>query len=564
MTQAMTRDAIIERLKARCEPAVLVIGGGINGISVFRELALNGVDVVLAEKADYCSGASGALSRMVHGGLRYLENGEFKLVRESLFERDLLLANAPHYVRPLPTTVPIFGVFSGLTSGALRFLRLSRRQGRRGAVLIKLGLSLYDRFTAGRRALPPHSFHGRARTRALFPALNPGARATATYYDAWVSRPERLGLELLAEGVAAGGLALNHVAASQDAAGLVLRDSIAGTSIPMRPRLVINATGGWIDITNTAIGANAPRLMGGTMGSHLVVDNAALYQALDGQMIYYENEDGRICIAFPYLGKVLVGSTDMRIDDPDAAVASGSEQDYILGSLSLIFPGIVIAPDEIVFRFAGVRPLPTSAAAVTGRIPRDHFCEVIEGIPPVLCMIGGKWTTFRSFGALAADMAMARLGVSRSIDTAMLAIGGGRGYPDDEERWINALAIQSGVPRPRLAALLERYGTAAAELAERFGPDADIAGHSAAELDHLINEEQVETLADLLVRRTTIAITGDLSLSVIDRSLELLAKAKGWTAEHAARERQAFLELLATRHGLSNETLSRRDQRSQP
>ena len=176
----MIRQAIIEQIKARPAPAVLVIGGGINGISVFRELALNGIDVVLAEKADYCSGASGALSRMVHGGLRYLENGEFKLVRESLFERDLLLANAPHYVRPLPTTVPIFGVFSGLTSGALRFLRLSRRQGRRGAVLIKLGLSLYDLFTAGRRALPAHAFRGRARTRELFPALNPGARASAT------------------------------------------------------------------------------------------------------------------------------------------------------------------------------------------------------------------------------------------------------------------------------------------------------------------------------------------------------------------------------------------------
>ena len=558
----MTRETVIARLRARSEPAVLVIGGGINGISVFRELALNGVDVVLAEKADYCSGASGALSRMVHGGLRYLENGEFKLVRESLFERDLLLANAPHYVRPLPTTVPIFGVFSGLTSGALRFLRLSRRQGRRGAVLIKLGLSLYDLFTAGRRALPPHSFHGRAKTRALFPALNPGARATATYYDAWVSRPERLGLEMLAEGVAAGGLALNHVAVSQDGVGLVLRDSVGGADIAVRPRLVINATGGWIDITNSAIGAGAPRLMGGTMGSHLVVDNAALYEALDGQMIYYENEDGRICIAFPYLGKVLVGSTDVRIDDPDAAVASASEQDYILASLSLIFPGIVIAPDEIVFRFAGVRPLPASAAAVTGRIPRDHFCEVIEGSPPVLCMIGGKWTTFRSFGALAADVAMARLGVARSIDTAGLAIGGGRNFPDDAGGWVSAVAARTGLPAARVAALLERYGTQAAELAQAFGAEADIAGHSAAELTHLITHEQVETLADLLVRRTTIAITGDLSLAAIESCLALLADAKGWTAERADAERQAFLNLLATRHGLSADTLSRRDTRS--
>ncbi|MBK8084904.1 MAG: glycerol-3-phosphate dehydrogenase/oxidase [Devosia sp.] len=560
----MTREDIIERLKARPEPAVLVIGGGINGISAFRELALNGVDVVLAEKADYCSGASGALSRMVHGGLRYLENGEFKLVRESLLERDLLLANAPHYVHPLPTTVPIFGVFSGLASGALRFLGLSRRQGRRGAVLIKLGLTLYDLFTAGRRALPTHAFHGRSGTRRLFPALNLGARASATYHDAWVSRPERLALEMLAEGVAAGGLALNHAPVIRAGSGLELSDSVDGRAVPIRPRLVINATGGWIDLTNASIGTRAPRLIGGTMGSHLIVDNPALYRALSGQMIYYENEDGRICIAFPYLGKVLVGSTDVRIDDPDAAVASAAEQDYILASLSLVFPDIVIAPDEIVFRFAGVRPLPASAAAVTGRIPRDHFCEVIEGTPPVLCMIGGKWTTFRSFGALAADMAMARLGVARRIDTAGLAIGGGRDYPGDPAPWVAELASRTGLAETRVAALLERYGARAAELAQHFGPDAAIAGHSAAELAYLIANEQVETLADLLVRRTTIAITGELSLRVIDRSLDLLSAARGWTAERAAAERRSFLDLLATRHGLSAESLARRDPRTQP
>src|SRR5690606_26564237 len=129
-------------------------------------------------------------------------------------------------------TVPIFGVFSGLTSGALRFLRLSRRQGRRGAVLIKLGLSLYDMFTSGRRALPTHAFHGRSRTHRLFPAINPGARASATYYDAWVSRPERLALELLAEGIAAGGLALNHAAVGAGEKGLELRDAIGGATIP--------------------------------------------------------------------------------------------------------------------------------------------------------------------------------------------------------------------------------------------------------------------------------------------------------------------------------------------
>ena len=132
----MTREQSWARLRERPQVDVLVIGGGINGISVFRELALNGVDVVLADKSDFCSGASAALSRMVHGGLRYLENGEFKLVRESLLERDRLLRNAPHYVRPLPTTVPIFDRFSGLGNGLFRFLGLTRQPSRRGALAI--------------------------------------------------------------------------------------------------------------------------------------------------------------------------------------------------------------------------------------------------------------------------------------------------------------------------------------------------------------------------------------------------------------------------------------------
>ncbi len=558
----MNRSDTINRLQAKPETRVLVIGGGINGIAVFRDLALNGVPVVLADKSDFTAGASSALSRMVHGGLRYLENGEFKLVQESLFERDLLLRNAPHYVRPLPTTVPIFGIFSGLANGAMRFLHLSRRQAKRGAVLIKVGLTLYDLFTSNRHALPAHQFRGRAKTMDRLPDLNPAARASATYYDAWVSHPERLALEMLQEGIAAGGLALNHAAVSRVGESLVISNAIGGEDIAINPELVINATGGWIDLTNSAIDAHAPRLMGGTMGSHLVLDNARLLKALDGQMVYYENEDGRICIVFPYLGKVLVGSTDVRVDDPDAVRASTEERDYILASLAVIFPAIKIKPEEIVYQFAGVRPLPASDSKVTGRIPRDHFCEFIEGEPPVLCMIGGKWTTFRSFGALAADMVYERLGVERAVDTASLPIGGGADYPADPQRWIAETAQSTGLPAARLAALLERYGSRAGELATQFGADAPIAGHSRAELEYLIANEHVETLADLLVRRTTIAITGGISMSVIDQCLAMLAEAKGWSPARAAAEKQSFLDFLAVRHALDAATLTLRDQRT--
>jgi glycerol-3-phosphate dehydrogenase len=555
----MNRTNTLAALRGRPDVAVLVIGGGINGISVFRELALQGVDVVLAEKGDYCSGASAALSRMVHGGLRYLENGEFKLVRESLVERDRLLKNAPHYVAPLPTTVPIFDIFSGIANGAVRFLGLTRRPSRRGAFVIKAGLTLYDRFTSARRLMPVHRFRGRAETLKTWPAINPAIRSSATYYDAWVSRPERLGLEMLLDTIAVDptARALNYAAVSASETGLVLTDTLTGETLPIRPRLVINATGGWIDLTNKAIGAPAPRMMGGTKGSHLIVDNPALYRALDGHMVYYENEDGRICILFPYLGKVLVGSTDIRVDDPDTVRCEDDERRYILQSLAFVFPSIAIADDEIVFQFSGVRPLPASKDSFTGRIPRDHFCEFVEAtdrLPATLCMIGGKWTTFRSFGALAADMALERLGLTRRIGTESLAIGGGHAFPANPVQWIAGLAQKHGLSPDYAERLFERYGTSAEPVAADIAktpivmlPGAD---YSAAEIAGIVEREQVETLADLFLRRTTLAITGSLTPHLIDAALAILAARKGWDEEQSARERAAFLGLLASQHGV--------------
>ena len=568
----MNREETLNGLRRSPKVDVCVIGGGINGISVFRELALQGLHVLLVEKHDYCSGASAALSRMVHGGLRYLENGEFKLVQESLVERDRLLRNAPHYVAPLPTTVPIFDVFSGLGNGLVRFLGLSRRPSRRGAVAVKTGLSIYDFLTRKRAMMPRHQFRGRRSTLAKWPALNPDIKSSATYYDAWVSHPERLGIELLDDGLSGGSCALNY--ADIRAAGegqYLVRDTITGASATIEPTLIINATGGWIDITNGTLFIPETRsapLMGGTKGSHLIIDNAALYQALAGHMIYYENEDGRICILFPYLGKVLVGSTDIRIDDPDSVRCEADERDYILQSLSVVLPDIEIRPEEISFQFSGVRPLPASTDSFTGRIPRDHFCTVVDaadGGPSVVCMIGGKWTTFRSFGELAADLALERLGKERQISTADRAIGGGRRFPLDRAAWIAQVAAEKGIPGSRMAVLFGRYGTQAEAIAgfiamtsDRPMPHPD---YSERELLFLIRNEAAEHLDDLLLRRTTLAISGNLSEQMMDAVLDLLVAEKAWTPTQRDVERDRFLTLLRERHGVTELTLSERNER---
>ena len=573
----MKREATLDRLSQSPKVDVCVVGGGINGASVFRELALQGLRVLLVEKHDFCGGASAALSRMVHGGLRYLENGEFKLVRESLEERDRLLRNAPHYVAPLPTTVPVFDIFSGIGNGIVRFLGLTRRPSRRGAIVVKAGLSIYDFLTRNRALMPRHQFRGREDTLVKWPALNPAVRSSATYYDAWVSHPERLGIELMQDGSTASeyALALNYAELRRDhRGGYVVADHIGGGVVPVEPKLIVNATGGWIDLTNSTLlppERLLQPLLGGTKGSHLIIDNTELRDALAGNMIYYENEDGRICILFPYLGNVLVGSTDIRVDDPETVRCEADERDYILQSLAFVLPGIQIRPEEIVFEFAGVRPLPASSDSFTGRIPRDHFCTVIEPEgegAPVLCMIGGKWTTFRSFGELAADMTLRRLGLPRRVSTADRAIGGGRQYPADHGAWIATLAGRTGIEEPRIAELFRRYGTDAAAVANFIAaqPDAPMpaAGYSMREVLYLVAHEAVEHLDDLLLRRTTLAVSGLISPAMVDATLDLLAGYKNWSQAARAAERERFLFLLRDRHGVDLEARAARSRASRP
>ncbi|MCA0851265.1 glycerol-3-phosphate dehydrogenase/oxidase [Salipiger thiooxidans] len=533
-------------------PRVLVIGGGINGASVYRELALNGVPVMLAEKSDFCAGASSALSRMVHGGLRYLENGEFDLVREALDERGRLLSNAPHLVAPLRTIVPIDSWVSGALNAPLKFLGLSKAPSRRGALPVKLGLSFYDLYTRGKGGLPAHEFWSSSKAKARFP-FRPEVRCAATYFDGQVSHPERVVTELF-EDVARSGaeaVALNHLEVTSIGEEVTLTDRIGGREITMRPEVVVNATGAWIDRTNARAGAQGDMVQG-TKGAHLVLDHPELREMLGQDMVYYENIDGRICIMFCLHGMVLIGSTDIKVPDPDAVRCEADEQAYILEGLSWVFPGMTVTPEQVLHVFAGVRPLPVSGAGTTGQIPRGHFNRWTEGAVPVLSMIGGKWTTFRAFGELAADDVMTRLGLTRTTGTEALPIGGGAGYPADQSGWCAQVAEQSGLSPKRIAALLERYGTLAATLAQAFAAERmlpGLPGYSDAEIDYVIVHEQVERLADLALRRTTLALAGALDAAALEVLADRLAKVKGWNPAQREQELYSFRVTLAQTHG---------------
>ena len=544
------RGTVWQEIRQTAEIPVLILGGGVNGVGLFRELALQGVDCLLVDKSDFVAGASSKSSRMIHGGLRYLENGEIGLVRESLRERNLLLQNAPHYVSPLKTTIPLVSWFAGLIRSPLSLLGAPVGPGGRGAIIAKCGLWFYDFVTRKNRRTPKHFLSSRARSLRAIPGLNRDVVATVTYWDAWITQAERLCIEMIRDAREAnpGCRALNYVSvADAENDTVVLADDVGGERIAVRPRLVVNATGGWVDMANAAMGVQT-RFMGPTKGSHLVVDCPDLYEALGDRMIYYEHGDGRVCIVFRFLDKVIMGSTDIRVDDPDGVSCDDDEIEYMMATLKGVFPDLTVAREQIVYKYCGVRPLPAADGDVTAKISRDHQIETLEPDAgrgfPIVCLIGGKWTTFRALAEQTADRVLSRLGLQRRTSTEHIPVGGGGAFPVDEierRQWIERVANASGLSGERLAVLLDRYGTFAEEIArdassESEAPLTSLPDYTVGEIEHIVVNESVVHLTDLICRRSLIAILGQARPDVLAELADIAARSLGWDAEREERE----------------------------
>ncbi|MFB8386114.1 glycerol-3-phosphate dehydrogenase/oxidase [Microbacterium sp. NPDC055910] len=534
-----------DELAERPYADVLIIGGGVNGIATFRDLALQGVDVALVDRGDFVSGASAASSHMIHGGIRYLENGEFRLVHEAVTERNALLRIAPHYVRPLQTTIPIYSTFSGILSAPLRFLRHGAgKASERGAVLIKIGLVIYDSFSRSGGRVPRHTFRGRKRSLAELPQLNPDVRYTATYWDASLHDPERLALDLLRDGRDAGGdraRSANYTAAvGADGERVVLRDVESGDEVAFAASVIVNASGPWTDITNLALG-DPTTYMGGTKGSHIVIDDPELLAATGGRELFFEHSDGRIVLIYPLKGRVLVGTTDLEHDMADPIVCTEEEVDYFFDLIAHVLPGVTVDRSAIVYRFSGVRPLPGHGDLAPGFVSRDYRIESAplagDAGPRVLSLVGGKWTTFRASAEHLADRALELLAHPRRRSTKGRPIGGGRNFPTTERarhQWIEL--NESGLGTARAAVLLDRYGTVAADVIEAIVSDPDdrpletAAGYSTGELRHLVRSEQVTHLDDVLQRRTSLAFTGAVTEASATEIADAIAPVLGWDA----------------------------------
>lgn len=402
---------------------ILILGGGINGAAIARELALNKQDVVLVDRADLASGATAYASRLVHGGLRYLEYREVDLVRESLAERERLLRVATDFVKPLELVIPTETRFGGWRAAASNYMGWKwltpKKIVKRGSWIVSTGLRMYDRLSQP-CSLP--GFRTAPRDTTPFGRLggSPDYRWFCSYWDAQIVAPERFTISLLqdAAAVAKGNGTrfdvLPYHDVRRDGQEIILSSNADATKqgSRLRPAAVINCAGAWVDEALKCVEVSAPRCMGGTKGSHLVTFHSGLRDALGAQAVYAEAPDGRPLFLLPFMDGTLVGTTDLRFEgSPGDAVTDDHEVAYLLDAIASIFPAAGVTAQDIEAVYCGVRPLPYSPKGGAAAITRRHWTQHHKDAPiPLWSVIGGKLTTCRSLAEETAHMVMSAIG----------------------------------------------------------------------------------------------------------------------------------------------------------
>ncbi len=509
---------------------VAVIGGGINGAGIAMDLALRGVKTALLEKRDFGWYATSASTKLIHGGLRYLEYFELSLVHESMTERERLLSNASHLVKPLRLNIPIY------------------KYSKRPAWMVRAGLTLYDILSYG-KSLPNHSFHAntrRNREQAIIdPALNQeDLIAVLSYYDCQVAFPERLALELIIGAEEAGATVLNYCEVSglsQDSEKnyhlLKTTDVLSGTKYEIKSRYVINAGGPFVDKVNLNLDQFVGRKMGGTKGSHLIIEP---FEGGPKEAIYVEaRQDGRPYFIIPWLDYYLVGTTDIFYDgDMDEVHATEAEIKYLLHELNQLIPGHAFNEDDVLYTYSGIRPLPFEPGKKERSVTRRHIIldhEQAGGSAGIFSIIGGKLTTYRSLSEEMADLVCSRLAHKATCSTRRELLPGARMTNHNHDA-IKDLVKRHQIGESTVEHLLSFYGSRTQEILEQISQTPELAAlisedkpEIMAEVVYAVRSEHAQSLADIYLRRTTLGAYADRSVEVVNKVADLAAESLSWS-----------------------------------
>ncbi len=553
------------------KPDILILGAGINGAAIARELLLQGARVTVVDTADIASGATAYSSRLIHGGLRYLEHGEFDLVRESLEERTRLLQHAPHLVTPLRLFIPVRNRWGGVWSSAAKFLGLKAdKPNARGYYLVRMGLWMYDWY-AGRQMLPPRKSH-RLGEPGTPPVDGNRYRWMCSYSDAQVRFAERFTVALFQDAAAlaeeTGGefhLYNYHKATFDgDAVTILPNDETASPDSTAAPQMrkfdaVINATGAWVDRTLQRLPVRPDTLMGPSKGSHLISRHPELLKAIGDDGIYAEAPDGRPVFLLSFGDAVLIGTTDIPFDaDPATAVASDDELQYLCQATNQLFPQVGLTPDDIELHYCGVRPLPKAGSAASpGAVTRRHVLQKHEEAPiPIWSVIGGKLTTCRSLAEEAVAEIWPALGENIAKNSRERPLPGGVDYPatsQDVRKNQEQIAVTCGVQLRQVHAVWQLCGIQAATLLEELDDEekVSISGSVLPRgfVRRVIRNEWGHTLGDLVERRCMLLFEAGLTRQTLDDLAQLLIEEKRLAASDKQQAIEECVERLANHFG---------------
>jgi glycerol-3-phosphate dehydrogenase len=506
---------------------VVVIGGGINGVAIARECARAGRRTLLVEQHDFAAGTTSRSTRIIHGGLRYLEHGDIGQVRESLRERRWLLQQYPNLVHPLEFLLALDG------------------NSRRSALAVRTGLWLYRKMGGAGNGING----SRTDQDRLERLLDAGRRFSVfSFDDAQCEFPERLVAEWLVEAIEAGAVARNHTKIfgveirHGRATGVSLRDQLSDNEERVEATWIINATGPWADSLCQSSNINTENpMIGGVRGSHIVLPSFA---GAPQAAVYTEAVDGRPIFVIPWNEQMLVGTTEVPDgSDPGRVQPSGDEIDYLLRSFAHLFPKVTVSPDDIHYAFAGVRPLPFSPKQNPSAVSRKHYLHdhTADGAAQMISVIGGKLTTA---GSLAREC-VAKIGVS--VPPPALAIASDDNVDPMLEQWVEDVAEAGGITADTARGIAEWYGKRAVAVARkaRVRPEmrAQLCSHTrhiVAEAVDAFNNECACTLADVLLRRVPVALGACWSSSCSREAATRVAAPLGWSEEQAALELEAF------------------------
>jgi glycerol-3-phosphate dehydrogenase len=536
---------------------LIVVGAGINGAGIARDAAMRGLKVLLLDKGDIASGTTQWATRLIHGGLRYLEYYEVSLVRESLKDREILLHVAPHLVKPLGFLVPIY------------------ERAKHGPLMVRLGMLGYDTLSLD-KSLPNHHMLSVEKALEREPGLNPeGLLGAAFYYDAQVEYAERIAVENAISAREHGGVVLTYarvdrlISEGDRVTGVEFTDVLGTGSYSAHAPVTVNVAGPWVDevLGQTSGG----RMIGGTKGSHMVVD--PFPGAPKNEALYVEaRKDGRPYFIVPWNGRYLIGTTDIRYDgDLDRVVADEEEIDYLIEETNYVIPEANLTRESVLFTYSGIRPLPFQPEGAEGSVTRSHIVydhakgrgigtkrssigEDTARVEGLISIVGGKLTTYRNLSRQTVDMVYEKLGrEAPESRTSKVPLPGGE--TEDFEAFAARFKVTSGLTDELSERLLKLYGVRALDVLEMAGEDPSLrmplgpsatveSGIIGAEVLYALRRELAQTLSDVLLRRTMVGLGPNVGLDVDEAAAQVAVKHERWSEERARNEVEAYREFV--------------------